>query len=283
MNSRVTTRPAAREGEKHIAHEPGKPILSIKDLGVKYGAVTALDNVSLELHVGDRVAVVGPNGAGKSTLLKAIAGLLKPSTGTIQIAGHEPHGHLCIAYIPQRSLVDWTFPVTVANVVMMGRTGRLGLMRWPGEDDRNIVRRALAKVHLEGLADRQIGQLSGGQQQRMFIAQALAQHAELMLMDEPFSGLDKPSQDELFNILDDLRQEKVTVMIALHDLKMASERFDKVLILNHRQLGFGSPAQVFREDILQDAYSGKLQVLPSTNGITAFDDTCCGEERHPHA
>ena len=283
MNNNVILRSAGREFEKHIAHEPGMPILSIRNLTVNYGEVIALDNINLELQEGDRLAVVGPNGAGKSTLLKAIAGLLKPSGGTIQIAGHEPYGHLCIAYIPQRSLVDWTFPVTVANVVMMGRTGRLGLMRWPGENDRNIVRLALAKVHLEGLADRQIGQLSGGQQQRMFIAQALAQHAELMLMDEPFSGLDNPSQEELFGILDDLRQEKVTVMIALHDLKMASERFDKALILNHRQLAFGSPAQVFHEDILQDAYSGKLQVLPASEGITAFDDTCCGGEGHPHA
>lgn len=282
MSSAISLKPNPREGEKHIVHEPGLPILNVNHVMVKYGEVLALDDITFELNQSDRLAVVGPNGAGKSTLFKAITGLLKPTAGTIEIAGHDPHGHLCISYIPQRSLVDWNFPVTVANVVMMGRTGRLGLLRWPAASDREIVRHALSVVNLGSLANRQIGQLSGGQQQRMFIAQALAQHAELMLMDEPFSGLDGPSQEELFKILDNLKQENVTVMVALHDLKLASERFDKALVLNHRQMAFGSPAQVFREDILQKAYSGKLQMLPSTEGITAFDDTCCGEEEPHH-
>ncbi len=276
-------KPALRDEERYFPHEPGVPILNVDHLQVKYGEIMAIDQIFFQLNQADRLAVVGPNGAGKSTLFKAIAGLLKPTAGSIRIAGHEPGGHLCISYISQRSLVDWTFPVRVFDVVMMGRTGRLGLMHWPGKRDREIVHHALSVVHLVSLADRQISQLSGGQQQRMFIAQALAQHAELMLMDEPFSGLDKPSQEELFKILDDLRPQKVTVMVALHDLKMASERFDKALLLNHRQLAFGLPADVFREDILEDAYSGKLQIRPTTGGTTAFDDTCCEEEGHPHA
>lgn len=283
MNRSTLSGRKPHEVEKHIEHVPGKPILSVNRLSVKYAEVTALDAIQFELNEGDRLAVVGPNGAGKSTLFKVIAGQIKPALGTIEIAGQDPRVHLCIAYIPQRSLVDWNFPVTVASVVMMGRTGRLGLLRWPGESDRQIVRQALETVRLETLSERQISQLSGGQQQRMFIAQALAQHAELMLMDEPFSGLDKPSQEELFKILDELQSEKVTVMIALHDLKMASEHFNKVLILNHQQLGFGSPSEVLREEILQNAYSGKLQVMPSANGIAAFDDTCCGEEEDHHA
>jgi manganese/iron transport system ATP-binding protein len=268
---------------RHIAvHEPGMPILSVEHLTVEYGPVKALEDISFSLDQADRLAVVGPNGAGKSTLFKVIAGLLTPTDGVARIAGHEPNGHLCIAYIPQRSQVDWNFPVSVANVVMMGRTGRLGLLRWPGKTDRAIVQQALEVVKLDKLQDRQISELSGGQQQRMFIAQALAQQAELMLLDEPFSGLDLPSQEELFTILENLKKNQVTIMVALHDLKMAAERFDKALILNHRLVAFGIPDQVFHEEILQNAYSGKLQMMPAAEKHTAFDDTCCGEEGPNH-
>lgn len=282
MNLSAASQTKPRIDRHHAVHEPGMPILSIEHLTVEYGAVKALEDINFNLDQSDRLAVVGPNGAGKSTLFKVIAGLLPPTQGLARIAGHEPHGHLCISYIPQRSQVDWNFPVSVADVVMMGRTGRLGLLRWPARDDREIVQKALTVVKLDNLQSRQISELSGGQQQRMFIAQALAQQAELMLLDEPFSGLDLPSQEELFAILDGLKKEKVTVMVALHDLKLAAERFDKALILNHRLVAFGAPDQVFREEVLQSAYSGKLQMLPSADGHTAFDDTCCGEEGYRH-
>jgi manganese/iron transport system ATP-binding protein len=270
-----------RPGRHSITHEPGTAILKVEHLGVNYGEVKALEDISFTLEQADRLAVIGPNGAGKSTLFKVIAGLLAPTTGTATIAGHESIEHLCISYIPQRSQVDWNFPVSVANVVMMGRTGRLGLLRWPGKTDHEIVQRALEMVKLSDLQNRQISELSGGQQQRMFIAQALAQQAELMLLDEPFSGLDLPSQEELFALLDGLKQNRVTVMVALHDLKLAAERFDKALVLNHRVVAFGAPRNVLREDVLQDAYSGKLQLMPSSDQLTAFDDTCCGDEE-PH-
>lgn len=282
MNLSAAPQTKPRMDRHHEVHEPGMPILRVEHLTVEYGAVKALEDINFSLDQSDRLAVVGPNGAGKSTLFKVITGLLPPTRGFARIAGHEPNGHLCISYIPQRSQVDWNFPVSVADVVMMGRTGRLGLLRWPGKDDREIVQKALTVVKLDSLQDRQISELSGGQQQRMFIAQALAQQAELMLLDEPFSGLDLPSQEELFSILDGLKKEKVTIMVALHDLKLAADRFDKALILNHRMVAFGPPDQVFREEILQSAYSGKLQILPSENGHTAFDDTCCGEEGHRH-
>ncbi len=271
-----------RNHERHLPHEPGLPILSAGHLTVTYGQVKALEDISFEVVQADRLAVIGPNGAGKSTLFKVISGIQKPSAGTVQIYGHEPGGHLCISYLPQRSQVDWNFPVTVSNVVMMGRTGRLGLLRWPGLEDRKIVQEALELVNLSDLADRQISELSGGQQQRMFIARALAQKAELMLMDEPFTGLDHPSQDELFAILDVLHRQNVTIMVALHDLKMAAEHFDRVMLLNHRLLSFGTAAQVFREDILREAYAGKLQIVPSESGTSAFDDTCCDGEGHSH-
>lgn len=268
--------------DRRFPHEPGLPILSANHLTVTYGQVKALEDVSFELAAADRVAVIGPNGAGKSTLFKVISGILRPTAGDVQIFGHEPGGHLCISYLPQRSQVDWNFPVTVANVVMMGRTGRLGLLHWPAEEDRKIVKEALELVKLSDLADRQISELSGGQQQRMFIARALAQKAELMLMDEPFTGLDHPSQDELFAILEVLHEQKVTVLVALHDLKMASEHFDRVMLLNHRLLAFGTGAHVLREDILSSAYEGKIQMVPTSNGLAAFDDTCCGGEGHAH-
>ena len=267
----------------HAAHLPGTSILSASNLTATYDSGLALDNLSFELIKGERMAVVGPNGAGKSTLFKLIAGVLKPNSGSLKVYGAEPRGHICIAYLPQRSQVDWSFPVTVSDVVMMGRTGKLGFLRWPARHDRDLVSQAINTVGLDAFAHRQISQLSGGQQQRMFIARALAQEAELMLLDEPTSGLDSPSQDELFTVLDSLKQKKVTVLMALHDLKLASEKFDRVMLLNHRIIGLGKPADVFKENILHQAYGDKIQILNSAQGVAAFEDSCCGEEEHTHA
>jgi manganese/iron transport system ATP-binding protein len=236
-----------------------------------------LDNVSFQLHHGERVAVVGPNGAGKSTLFKAIAGVLKPISGEIKVYGHGPGGHICIAYLSQRSQVDWSFPVTVSDVVMMGRIGKLGLLRWPKHRDWEIVRQALVDVGLEELANRQIGELSGGQQQRMFIARALAQEAELMLMDEPLTGLDIGSQESIFTFLDDLQSRGVTVMVATHDLDLAARRFDRVMLLNQRMLGFGVPEQVFTPEQLMSAYGGHIHLVETDDQLLVVADTCCDE------
>ena len=167
---------------------------------MRYDGRMAVEEISFHLHAGERVAVVGPNGAGKSTLFKLIAGVLPPTSGQVKVYGSGPRGHVCIAYIPQRSQVDWRFPVNVSDVVMMGRSAKLRPLTWPGKGDWQVVRQALATVDLGDLEKRQIGQLSGGQQQRMFIARALAQEAELMLMDEPLAGLDAPSQEGLLSI-----------------------------------------------------------------------------------
>lgn len=264
-------------------HIPGTPILKISDLSVRYEGGPALEQISFELNTGERMAVVGPNGAGKSTLFKIIAGVMKSETGTVKVFGAEPRGHICIAYLPQRSQVDWNFPVSVTDVVMMGRTRRLGYLRWPSTADREIVKNALATVGMQDLASRQINQLSGGQQQRMFIARALAQEAELMLMDEPFTGLDTPSQDELLAVLDTLRSRMVTVMVALHDLKLAAERFDRVMLLKHRLVGLGTPSEIFNEETLNQAYGDRIQVLVHEQKVSVIDDTCCGEDGHSHA
>jgi manganese/iron transport system ATP-binding protein len=236
-----------------------------------------LDDVSFQLHQGERVAVVGPNGAGKSTLFKAIAGVLKPFSGEIKVYGHGPGGHICIAYLSQRSQVDWSFPVTVSDVVMMGRIGKLGLLRWPKHRDWEVVHQALVDVGLVELANRQIGELSGGQQQRMFIARALAQEAELMLMDEPLTGLDIGSQESIFTFLDDLQSRGVTVMVATHDLDLAARRFDRVMLLNQRMLGFGVPEQVFTPEQLMSAYGGHIHLVETDDQLLVVADTCCDE------
>lgn len=262
---------------QHIKHLEDTSILDISNLFVRFDSRLALDDVSFQLHHGERVAVVGPNGAGKSTLFKAIAGVLKPISGEIKVYGHGPGGHICIAYLSQRSQVDWSFPVTVSDVVMMGRIGKLGLLRWPKHRDWEIVRQALVDVGLEELANRQIGELSGGQQQRMFIARALAQEAELMLMDEPLTGLDIGSQESIFTFLDDLQGRGVTVMVATHDLDLAARRFDRVMLLNQRMLGFGVPEQVFTPEQLMSAYGGHIHLVETDDQLLVVADTCCDE------
>ncbi len=256
----------------HTHHQPNKPILDVQHITVRYNGRVALDDITFHLHEGERVAVVGPNGAGKSTLFKVVAGVLQPSAGEVNIFGSRPRGHICIAYIPQRSQVDWNFPVSVADVVMMGRSAKLGPLNWPHRKDWEYVQHALETVDLSNLASRQIGQLSGGQQQRMFIARALAQEAELMLMDEPLTGLDTPAQEGLLDLLDTLRNQNVTVMVATHDLEQAARHFDRIMLLNHRMVAFDKPQQVLRTDNLLQAYGGRLKVDPQ--GTMLVDDCC---------
>jgi manganese/iron transport system ATP-binding protein len=259
-------------------HLPDQPILSLAGVTLRYNGKAALDDVTFELITGEQVAVVGPNGAGKSTLFKIIAGVLPPTAGQVQVYGYGPGGHICIAYVPQRSQVDWSFPVNVADVVMMGRVGKMGLFRRPGKRDWDYVHQCLKVVAMDDLAGRQIGELSGGQQQRVFIARALAQEAELMLMDEPLTGLDVKSQEDIFAILAELRQRRVTVLIATHDLNLAAERFDRVMLLNHQLLGLGRPDEIFTPEKLLAAYGGQMRLIETNQGVLALSDTCCDGE-----
>ena len=259
----------------HTHHELNRPILDAQHITVRFNGRTALEDITFHLHAGERIAVVGPNGAGKSTLFKVVAGVLQPSAGEVNIFGSRPRAHVCIAYIPQRSQVDWNFPVTVADVVMMGRSAKLGLLNWPHKQDWEYVRHALELVELSDLAERQIGQLSGGQQQRMFIARALAQEAELILMDEPLSGLDMPAQEGLLNLLDTLQNQNVTVIVATHDLDQAARYFDRIMLLNRRIIAFDLPQNVLHTDHLLEAYGGRLKLAP---GGTMLVDDCCPPE-----
>jgi ABC-type Mn2+/Zn2+ transport system ATPase subunit len=271
---------------KGVAHAPDTPTLALQDVSVIYaggsnglttgrGEQYALQDVSCQVRAGERIAVVGPNGAGKSTLFKLIVGTVKPSRGVVDVYGNEPGGHICIAYVPQRSHIDWSFPVTVEDVVMMGRVGQIGLFRWPRRQDWQVVRASLARVGASHLAQKQIGELSGGQQQRVFIARALAQEAELLLLDEPLTGLDIPSQEAIFEVLDSLRPDRVTVMVATHDLNLAAERFDRVMLLNQRIVAFDMPTAALKPQNLLQAYGGHLHVIGEGAGAMIVADTCC--------
>lgn len=257
--------------QRKRSHHVEGPFLKVSDLHVHYDGLPALREVNFEMSGGEYIAIVGPNGAGKSTLFKTIVGVLHPSQGVVSLGGSEPGGHICIAYLPQRSDVDWHFPVAVKDVVMMGRVSKIGLFRNPKAEDWRRVQECLAQVRLDHLADRQISELSGGQQQRMFIAQALAQEAELVLMDEPLSGLDVPSQDEFFRVIKSLRQYNVTLMVATHDLGMAAAHFDKTMLLNNTLLGFGTPTEVFTQDRLQAAYGNHLHIIQTESGTMMFE------------
>jgi ABC-type Mn2+/Zn2+ transport system ATPase subunit len=281
MNALPQTAPEKDSSHHHPGHLPGTSILRVENLSVGYESGIALENISFELTTGERIAVVGPNGAGKSTLFKVIAGLMKPDGGKVSVFGGDPGEHICISYLPQHNHVDWNFPVTVSDVVMMGRTRKIGFLRRASGSDRAVVANAIETVGLSDFTKRQISQLSGGQQQRMFIARALAQEADLMLLDEPVTGLDTPSQEELFSVLDWLRQQKVTVMIALHDLKLAATSFDRVMLLNHRLIGIGKPSEVITRERLNLAYGDRIQMQIEGLDVAVIDESCCGEEEEP--
>jgi len=267
-----------------LRHDTFAPPIQLEGVTLRYNRVFALKDVAFSLPAGQLVAVVGPNGAGKTTLFRVIAGILRPDSGSVNVYGHGPGGHVCIAYVPQRSQVDWSFPVTATEVVMMGRIRKLGLFRWPSRQDWEFVRQALDRVGIVDLGDRQIGELSGGQQQRVFLAQALAQEAEVVLLDEPLTGLDMPSQEAIFSTLNELKQDGVAIMVATHDLNLAADRFDQVMLLNRRLIAFGTPDEVYTRPHLLEAYGGSVHVISEEDGAVVLADTCCegDEEHHRH-
>ncbi|MDJ0756007.1 MAG: metal ABC transporter ATP-binding protein [Ardenticatenaceae bacterium] len=261
------------------SHKPDTPTLDMQEVSLAYAsvnrklakretAVNALEKITFQAEPGEQIAIIGPNGAGKSTLLKVAAGLFKPNSGSVKMFGYTPDRHICIAYVPQRSEIDWQFPVTVADVVMMGRTRQIGLLRRPGKRDREIVQASLERVQMGHLARKQIGELSGGQQQRVFIARALALEANLLLMDEPLAGLDGPSQEATLDILQSLRPDKVTVLLATHDLGVAAERFDRVMLLYKQIVALGPAAAVLTTANLAAAYGGYIPA--SKNGTAPY-------------
>lgn len=238
-----------------------EPILDTEDLNVYFGKTRVLWDVSFRIPQGVMVAILGPNGAGKSTLLKAILGLLPITSGKINLFGSESKKGLSrIAYMPQRDAIDWNFPLTAEELVLMGRYGRLGLFGRVRQADKEAARRALDWVGMLPYAKKQIGEFSGGQQQRLFMARALVQGADLLLLDEPFAAIDHGTEKEMAAILNKLKQEGKTILVVHHDLPTVEQYFDWALLLNHRLIGCGPLSEVFERDHLSRLF-GKEQVL----------------------
>lgn len=238
------------------------PPLEVHDLTVTYDRLPVIYGVDVVVPAASLVGVIGPNGAGKSTLMKTIIGLLRPSSGWIKVFGGSYAEHCRrVGYVPQRSAVDWDFPVNVLDVVLMGRYGHLRLGQRPTRHDHEVARQCLEKLGMWSLARRQIGQLSGGQQQRVFLARALAQEADLYLMDEPFVGVDAATESVMIGILRELREQGKTILVVHHDLATAREYFDHLLMLNMRRVAFGRTEEVFTAENLQTTYGGRLTIL----------------------
>lgn len=235
-------------------------MLEIQQLAVNYRGICGLDRISFRVEPGQLVGIVGPNGAGKSTMLKAMLGLVPAVSGKVNYCTCPLHQQLeRVAYVPQRSQIDWDYPITVWNVVMMARTRQLGWFRSPGRAAEEIVKTALERVEMLPLKGRRIGELSGGQQQRVFLARALAQQADLFLFDEPFTGVDKKTEVMMLDVFADLRSHGKILLVSSHDWGQTLNQLDRLLLLNQRLIADGSPQFVMTPEHLQQAYGVPLQ------------------------
>lgn len=237
--------------------------LQINDLTVAYHSKPALWDVDLNVPEGSLMGIIGPNGAGKSTLIKAALGLMPRAAGNITFFG-QPYSQVRdrVGYVPQRGSVDWDFPTSVLDVVMMGLYKRLGWFRRPGKAEREAALHALEQVGMTAFAERQISQLSGGQQQRTFLARALVQNADLYFMDEPFAAVDAVTEKAIISLLRELRLAGKTVIVVHHDLQTVTEYFDHVALLNVEVVAAGPTKAVFTEANLRRAYGGRLNFVP---------------------
>jgi manganese/zinc/iron transport system ATP- binding protein len=231
--------------------------IEINDLTVAYKDNPVLWDIDLKVPSGVIMGIAGPNGAGKSTLIKTVINLVKPIAGKIQLLGDNyDNVRKKVAYVPQRSSVDWDFPATVFDVVMMGTYGQLGWFKRPGKVHKALVFDALERVGMEEYATRQISQLSGGQQQRTFIARALVQNAEIFLLDEPFAGIDAKTEKSIMNIFHELKDEGKTIVAVHHELVTLKDYFDMLAILNVKLYACGKVEDVYRKEIIYEAYGG---------------------------
>lgn len=238
------------------------PAVEVEDLTVAYTGSPVLWDLDLKVAPGTRTAIVGPNGAGKSTLIKAVMGLVEPVAGTVRIfgkPGRQARGS--IAYVPQRATLEWDFPTDVLDVVTMGTYGKLGWFRRPGKAEMATAEASLEQVEMSSFAHRPISQLSGGQQQRVLLARALAQNAEIYLLDEPFQGVDAPTERAIVRVLDDLAAAGRTVVVVHHDLQTVAEYFNHVALLNVRIISAGPVATTFTEENLRLTFGGRVGVL----------------------
>lgn len=245
--------------------EMKEPAIEVEGLTVQYDTAPALWEVSFSIPQGVVVGILGPNGAGKSTLVKALLGLLKPASGKISFFGQAMRASQGdIAYVPQRTSVDWHFPIDVEGVVLMGRYGKLGRFKWPQKADRIAAHKALELVGMSAFAKRQISQLSGGQQQRVFIARALLQEAKIYLMDEPFAGVDMATEKALVELFASLKGEGKTLLIVHHDLTTVKSYFDWTVLLNTCLIGYGPVSEVFTQEHLKRCFGSSAYLFTET-------------------
>lgn len=244
------------------------PVLEIHDLTVSYNNKPVLWGIDMTIPRGALVGIVGPNGAGKSTLIKSVMGLVPMGSGYVELFG-EPLKKIRnqVSYVPQRGTVDWDFPASVRDVVVMGRYGKLGLFKRPRKADYEAADRAIRQVGMENFASRQISQLSGGQQQRVFLARALAQQADIYFLDEPFAGVDAATEKAIIALLRKMTEEQKTVIVVHHDLQSVETYFNWVILLNTRLVASGPTEKVFNHDLLQETYGGKLTLLSEVSNL----------------
>jgi len=266
---------AAPTGPEGPLHEPGLA-LHVEDLTVSYHGRPVLWDIDVNVPPGVMAAIVGPNGAGKSTLIKSVLELVPATAGHVYLFGKHYAGvRRRIAYVPQRSSVDWDFPTTALDVVMMGRYGHLGWLRRPGAEERRRAMAALEEVGIADLAGRQISQLSGGQQQRVFLARALVQEADLYFLDEPMAGVDATTERAIVRLLKGLRDRGKTLVVVHHDLQTVREYFDWIVVLNVRVIAQGPVAAAYTPDNLRRAYGGQISLL---RGIDAGQRAAAADE-----
>lgn len=243
--------------------------IQVDHLTVSYGPVPALLDVSLQIRSGQLVGVIGPNGSGKSTLIKAILGFVRPDVGTVQVfdrPAEKAKGK--VAYVPQRGTVDWDFPITVREVALMGRYGHVPWWRELRAADYEVADEALRMVRMADFRNRQIGQLSGGQQQRVFMARAMAQGADILLLDEPFAGVDAATERAILDVLERTKAAGKTLVVVHHDLATAAEYFDTLVLLKQRLFAHGPPSAVLHPELLSAVYEGKLRIFANWTAQT---------------
>ena len=251
-----------------MIEQVAQPVLEIHDLTVAYDKKPVLWDIDLSIPKGKLVGIIGPNGAGKSTLIKSIMGLVPNSSGYVKLFDQElDEVRNDISYVPQRESVDWDFPASVMDVVLMGTYGKLGLFKRPRKADREVALDALRKVGMEAYTKRQISQLSGGQQQRVFLARSLAQQAELYFMDEPFAGVDAATEKAIIDILKEMSAQEKTVIVVHHDLQSVAQYFDWVILINTRLVASGPTDKVFTKELLEETYGGKLTLLTEVGDL----------------
>jgi manganese/iron transport system ATP-binding protein len=245
-----------------------EPVLVLRDVTAGYGDAPAIEGISGQLSAGESLALIGPNGAGKTTLIRAVVGLVPLRSGTVELFGKSPDkGRSDVAYVPQSEALDPDFPVSVLDVALMGRYRRVGWFRRPGAADRRVAHAALERVGLADRAGKQFGTLSGGQQQRVLLARAIAQEPKLLLLDEPFNGVDTVTTNVVLEVLRELRDGGVAVVMSTHDLAVAHLACDHACVINHHQFAFGTTETALTPEKLREAYGSRAVLLAGGSTI----------------